>query len=78
MKIILLFTSVLALFYSGCSSKNTTVNGLICPSGHSNELIQADFRECRYYDMKAIEASATPKIDDECLKCLESKGYVLE
>ncbi|MEA2110755.1 MAG: hypothetical protein U9P71_01775 [Campylobacterota bacterium] len=78
MKIVLLFSSVLAFLYSGCSSKNMTVNGLICPAGHTNELIQADFRECYYYDMKAIEVSATPKIDEECLKCLEAKGYVLE
>ncbi len=78
MKTTLLLVSVLALFYSGCSSKNMTFNGMICPAGHSEELIQNDFRECRYYDMKAIETSATPKIDEECLKCLEEKGYILE
>jgi hypothetical protein len=78
MKTTLLTISALTLLYSGCSSKNIAVNGLICPAGHSEEMIQRDFRECRYYDMKAIEASATPKIDEECLKCLNEKGYVLE
>ena len=78
MKIIILLISVLALFYSGCSSKNMTFNGMICPADHSEEMIRNDFRECRYYDMKAIEASATPKIDKECLRCLEEKGYILE
>ncbi len=66
------------LLYSGCSSKTITVNGLICPEGHSEEMIQNDFKECRYYDMKAIETSSRPKIDEECLRCLEEKGYILE
>ncbi len=66
------------LICSGCSSKNITVNGLICPSGHSEEMIQNDFQECRYYDMEAIEKSSRPKIDEECLRCLEEKGYILE
>jgi len=78
MKTTLLITSVLALFYAGCSSKNITVNGLICPSNHTEQMVQNDLRECHYYDMKAIEASATPKIEGECKKCLEAKGYRLE
>ncbi len=69
---------VTLLISSGCSSKSIRVNGLICPSGHSEEMIQNDFRECRYYDMKAIEKSSRPKIDEACLRCLEEKGYILE
>ncbi|RUM62697.1 MAG: hypothetical protein DSZ03_06180 [Sulfurimonas sp.] len=77
-RLTLMVSAFLLLWHSGCSSKNITVNGIICPAGHSEEMIQNDFRECRYYDMKAIEKSSRPKIDEECLRCLEDKGYILE
>ncbi len=79
MKIPYLTLIMTLLVYSGCSSKNLTVNGLICPAGHSEEMIQNDFRECRYYDMQAIENASQPKkIDEACLRCLEERGYILE
>ncbi len=78
MRAILFVCSITVLFYVGCSSKRITINGLICPPGHSEEMIQNDFRECRYYDMEAIEKSSQPNIDEECLRCLEEKGYIIE
>ncbi len=78
MRTLILLAPIVLTFFHGCGSKNITVNGLICPEGHSEEMIQNDFRECRYYDMKAIEAASRPKIDEECLRCLEEKGYILE
>jgi hypothetical protein len=67
--------SILAL---GCSQKQLTINGLICPAGHNDELIKADFAECHYYDLDAIAKASRSPITIECQKCLESKGYKIE
>jgi major membrane immunogen (membrane-anchored lipoprotein) len=68
----------LSLLAVGCANKRLTVNGLICPTGHSDELIKADFAECHYYDLDAIAKASQAPITIECQKCLESKGYKIE
>lgn len=79
MKTTLLITAISALlFLSGCAEKQLIVNGMICPAGHTEELIQADFKECRYYDLKAATEASKAPITIECQKCLESKGYKVE
>ena len=67
----------LSLVAAGCA-KQFTINGLICPAGHSDELIKADFSECHYYDLDAATKASRPPITIECQKCLESKGYKIE
>jgi hypothetical protein len=70
--------SAATILFSGCAEKQMSFNGMICPAGKTEDLIKADFQECRYYDLKAAtEASKTP-ITVECQKCLESKGYKIE
>lgn len=75
---VVLFSTLLALGVTGCAQKHLTVNGLICPAGHSDELIKADFAECRYYDLDAAAKASKAPITVECQKCLESKGYKIE
>ncbi len=75
----LLHVSLTMLFLlGGCSSKNFTVNGLICPADHTEQMVLRDLSECRYYDQKDAEASATPKLSEECKKCLLERGYEIE
>ncbi len=69
--------SVLLLSVSGCAEKRASLgmNGMICPEGHSEEQVKADFSACRYYNLEdAAKATATP-ITIECKACLEKKGY---
>ena len=75
--IITLF-SLLALSNTGCAQKQLSINGMICPEGHSEERIKADFSACRYYNLDdAAKASAQP-MSIECKECLEKKGYTIE
>lgn len=67
-----------ALLLGGCASKRITFNGLICPHDHNEQMLARDLSECRYYDQKDAEASATPKPSGECLKCLLERGYEVE
>ncbi|MCX6061058.1 MAG: hypothetical protein NT103_02260 [Campylobacterales bacterium] len=70
--------SLLALINTGCAHKQLGINGMICPEGHSEERIKADFTACRYYNLDdAAKANAAP-ISIECKECLEKKGYKLE
>jgi hypothetical protein len=79
MKKILFFTlSAATLLLSGCAEKGMTFNGIICPAGKTEDLIKADFQECRYYDLKAATEASKAPITIECQKCLESKGYKIE
>lgn len=77
MKKNLLFATLTILLFSGCAQK-LVVNGVICPEGHTDELIKADFRECRYYDLKAASEASKAPLTIECKTCLESKGYKIE
>lgn len=63
---------------SGCAEKQVALNGVICPSGKTEERIKADFEECRYYDLKAATEASRAPITVECQKCLENKGYRIE
>lgn len=78
MKKNLLFAVLTILFFSGCAQKQLVVNGMLCPEGHTDELIKADFRECRYYDLKAASEASKAPLTIECKTCLESKGYKIE
>ena len=70
--------SLLALSNTGCAQKQLSINGMICPEGHSEERIKADFSACRYYNLDdAAKASAAP-MSIECKECLEKKGYQIE
>jgi len=73
-----LFT-LLALGAAGCTTKHFTVNGLICPEGHTDQMVRHDLSECRYYDQDAAaRASRPPRLEQECLECLKARGYELE
>lgn len=75
----LLFTLLTVLtMMSGCAQKQLIVNGLVCPAGRTEELVQADFQECRYYDMEAAAKASKAPMSIECQKCLENKGYKIE
>jgi hypothetical protein len=77
-EIIAILLAFLAIFGAGCAQKQLGINGMICPEGHSEERIKADFSACRYYNLDdAAKATATP-ISTECKECLEKKGYKLE
>lgn len=77
-KTLFLTVSAILFLLSGCAEKQLVVNGMICPAGRSDELIKADFAECRYYDLEAATKASKAPITIECQKCLESKGYTIE
>ncbi len=75
----LLHVSLFALILlSGCSTKKFTANGLICPDNHTEQMVRHDLSECKYYTQEDAENSATPKLSEECKKCLIKKGYEIE
>jgi hypothetical protein len=67
-----------AILFSGCAEKQIAVNGLICPTGKTQDRVKADFEECRYYDQKAAGEASKAPITVECKTCLENKGYKIE
>ncbi len=74
-----LYVSLVALLLlAGCATKNFTVNGLICPDNHTEQMVRNDLSECKYYDQKDAAMSATPKLSGECQECLIKKGYEIE
>ena len=77
-KILFLTLTAATLLISGCAEKQITFNGMICPAGKTEDLVKADFQECRYYDLKAATEASKAPITVECQKCLESKGYKIE
>jgi hypothetical protein len=70
-------TAMLLLTLSGCANKQLTINGMICPEGHSEARAKADFTACRYYDLKDADKASTANITVECKECLEKKGYTI-
>ena len=70
--------SIVVLLLLGCSNKYFQVNGLVCPADYSEQMVQRDLKECRYYDEKAIEESSKSPISPECRECLKEKGYRLK
>lgn len=77
MKTILILAAALGI--AGCTTKHFTVNGLICPEGHTEQMVQRDLSECRYYDQDAAaRASKPPRLSEECQECLEKRGYEIE
>ncbi len=71
--------SALLLLLAGCSTKNVTFNGLVCPADHSEQMVQRDLTECRYYDQDdAARSARPPRLTDECVECLEKRGYEIE
>ena len=69
---------VVTVLLSGCAEKQMSFNGMICPAGKTEDLVKADFQECRYYDLKAATEASKAPITVECQKCLENKGYKIE
>ncbi len=64
------------LALTGCNTKEITFSGMICPPGHTEAMVNADFRECRAYDeQEAAKATYPDKLDKECLECLIERGY---
>ena len=78
MRFILIATPVLILLL-GCSGKYVRVGGMMCPEGYNQDQVNRDMQECRFYgeaeDEAAAKASYPKKVDVECVKCLEEKGY---
>ena len=73
-----LILCALLLFLSGCSGKNIRVGGMICPDGHTEQMINRDMRECRVYDDEAAAKASLPKLTEECVECLKKRGYEIE
>jgi len=78
MKKVLLATTLL-LALAGCSTRDIQIGGMMCPEGYSQERINRDLRECRFYgpeeEAAALKASYPKTVGPECVKCLEEKGY---
>jgi len=74
----LIMTAAAVLLFTGCTTKNLRIGGMICPPGHSEDMVHQDFRECRFYDEKAAEAASRPKLTPECLECLKERGYTVD
>lgn len=70
-----LISTTLTLGVCGCAEKQLTFNKMICPVGHDDAHIKADFSACRYYDLKDADKASAPTITIECKECLEKKGY---
>jgi len=70
---------LLAIGLAGCSTKNIRVGGMMCPSGYSQDQINRDMHECRFYgpaeEEAAGKASFPKEVGPECVKCLEERGY---
>lgn len=75
----IMFLFIVLWAISGCSTKNIRIGGMMCPEGYSQEQINRDFAECRFYgpqEEKEARKSAFPKeVEPECIECLEAKGY---
>ncbi len=78
MRLSLLALIFAALFISGCETKQIRVGGMVCPEGHTEQMVQRDLGQCRYYDEKAAAEASKSKIAPECIECLEKKGYLIE
>ena len=75
----LLMTAAAVMLLGGCSTKNSLkVGGMICPPGHTEEMVHQDFSECRAYDEKAAERASRPKLSPECVECLRERGYTVD
>lgn len=73
------FFSLLLLASAGCTTKHFTVNGLVCPEGHTEQMVKRDLTECRYYDQEdAARSARPPRLDPECVECLKKRGYEIE
>lgn len=79
MRIGLMVLAALPLLVVGCSTKEVRIGGMMCPQGHSQEQVNQDLRECRFYGPQeheaALKASLPKTVEPECIKCLEEKGY---
>jgi hypothetical protein len=75
----LLMAAAALMLLGGCTSKSLKVGGMICPPGHTEEMVHQDFRECRVYDEKAAERASRPKqVPQECIECLQERGYTVD
>lgn len=73
-----LFIALAALLVAGCTTKDLKVSGMICPEGHTEEMVHQDFRECRVYDDEAAARASQPKLTPECIECLRERGYTVD
>lgn len=71
----LLLAAAALLFVTGCATKDLRIGGMICPPGHTEDMVHQDFRECRVYDDDAAARASMPKLSTECIECLEQRGY---
>jgi len=79
MRIAIAALSLLLVGMAGCSTKNIRVGGMMCPEGYSQEQVDRDMQECRFYgpaeDEAAAKAAFPRDVGPECVKCLEERGY---
>ena len=78
MRLSLLAIILAALFISGCETKHIRVGGMVCPEGHTEQMVHRDLSQCRYYDEKAAAEASKSKIAPECIECLQEKGYLIK
>jgi len=67
-----------ALFITACQTKHIRIGGMVCPEGHTEQMVQRDLSQCRYYDAKAAAEASKSKIAPECIECLKKRGYEIE
>jgi len=79
MRLFYLGVPVLLVALLGCSGKNVRIGGMMCPEGQGQDQMKSDPQECRFYGPAeqdaAAKASLPKKPGEECVKCLEQKGY---
>lgn len=75
----IMVTLCFAAFFMGCAGKYVRVGGMSCPQGYSQDRIDQDMRECRFYgesEQEAAQKASFPQeVGPECIQCLEAKGY---
>ncbi|MDD2828721.1 MAG: hypothetical protein PHW18_04025 [Sulfuricurvum sp.] len=77
-KSVIVLLTLLAILGAGCTHKSLNINGMICPEGHSEEMVKADFSQCRYYNLDDAQKAAMGQVSVECKECLEKKGYKIQ
>lgn len=66
---------VVMLLGTGCTTKHLRIGGMVCPPGHTQDMVYKDFSECRVYDEKEAERASRVKVPDDCIECLTERGY---
>jgi hypothetical protein len=79
MRVATVFLAGALLLVAGCSTTQIRVGGMMCPEGYSQDQVNRDLHECRFYgpaeDEAAARAAFPREVGPECIQCLEERGY---